>query len=852
MRQHRMGLGVLLFSMLCASAQSQTWPARPEGLDDAGWVSLQQSVAQTVARQSKLSGDGSRAGADGASGDRFGSSIAVFGDTALIGSARDDHRNIDEGSAYVFVRVGNSWNLQAKLIAGDGSPSDGFGGAVALGADTALIGANFDDVGANSNQGSAYVFVRSGSTWSQQAQLTASDGAGGDVFGGSVALDGDTALVGASQDDASAVDQGSAYVFVRSGTTWSQQAKLTAADGAAADRFGASVALSDHTALIGADLDDVGASNQGSAYVFVRSGNSWTQQAKLSASDGAANDVFGNAVALAGDTALVGATFDDIGPSNAQGSAYVFTRSGSSWTEQAMLTASDGNADDAFGWSVALSGDTALIGAITDNLIGSNEGSAYIFTRSGSTWSQQSKLTASDAANNERFGSAVALFGQVAMIGAALDRINTNSEQGSVYVLTQSGNSWSDEIKVTAGEGAAFNQFGYSVAVSGDTVLVGVRGDDIGPSFDRGSVFVYTRSGDIWIQQAQLTASDGATQDQFGFSIAFSGNTALIGAPGDQFAGEDQGAAYVFVRSGSIWSEQAKLTASDGAVNDQFGFAVALSGDRALVGAPLDNEVGVDQGSSYVFIRSGVAWSQEAKLIASDGAANDQFGTSVALAGDTALIGAPTDDVGVDVDAGSAYVFVRGGTSWGEQSQVRAIDRAGNDQFGRSVTLSGDTALIGAHLDDVGAVDQGSAYVYVRDGSTWIAHSKLTASDGAANDWFGFRLALSGDIAVIGARSDDVGAVDQGSAYTFFRNNNTWFPGSQLTAADGAVMDLFGFSVALSETTAVLGAPLHNGTAPFGNPDEGAAYVFTDLPILFSDSFEATASPPVTSIRQSR
>jgi hypothetical protein len=181
-----------------------------------------------------------------------------------------------------------------------------------------------------------------------------------------------------------------------------------------------------------------------------------------------------------------------------------------------------------------------------------------------------------------------------------------------------------------------------------------------------------------------------------------------------------------------VFTQQAKLTASDGAAGDSFGSSVALSGDTALVGAPYD-DVGAntDQGSAYVFVRSGATWSQQAKLIASDGAAYDYLGASVALSGDTALVGAHWNEIGANFDQGSAYVFVRSGTTWSQQAELTAADGTTWDSFGHSVALSGDTALVGANWDDT---CQGSAYAFVRSGATWNQQAKLTASDGAASD----------------------------------------------------------------------------------------------------------------------
>ena len=362
----------------------------------------------------------------------------------------------------------------AKLVADDGATNDFFGFSVALSGDTAVIGAfrDSDDV-KGVDSGSAYVFARSGTYWSQQAKLTATDGAANDTFGGNVALSGDTTVIGAlgDDDDVNGVDSGSAYVFTRSGTSWSEQAKLTAADGAAGDEFGYSVALSGDTAVIGAARDDDKGNDSGSAYVFTRSGTSWSQQAKLTAADGAAGDVFSISVALSGDTAVIGADLDDEKGDNS-GAAYVFTRSGSTWGQQAKLTADDGAAGDLFGIRVALSGVTAVIGAARDDDKGDNSGAAYVFIRSGTTWSQQAKLTAADGAANDRFGTRVALSGNTAVIGAILDD-DKSDNSGSAYVFTRSGTTWSQQAKLAAADGAADDVFGWSVALSGDTVMIG-------------------------------------------------------------------------------------------------------------------------------------------------------------------------------------------------------------------------------------------------------------------------------------------------------------------------------------------------------------------------------------------
>ncbi len=316
---------------------------------------------------------------DGGQGDVFGITVSISGDYALVSAPIDEG---SQGSAYVFFRSANAWTQQAKLTASDRSIGDSFGAGVSISGDYVLVGSPYDDVGANNSQGSAYVFVRNGTTWTQQAKLIASDGAVGDSFGTSVSISGDYAIVGAVQDDGS---RGSAYVFIRNGTTWTQQAKLTANDGAAGDYFGYSVSLSGNYALVGAAVDN---GSLGSAYVFIRNGITWTQQAKLTASDGGGGDNFGYSVSISGDYALVGAAYDDIGANANQGSAYVFVRSGGTWTQQAKLIASDGAVDDVFGGSVSISGDYALVGAYNNDVgLNANQGSAYVYKRTGTSWS---------------------------------------------------------------------------------------------------------------------------------------------------------------------------------------------------------------------------------------------------------------------------------------------------------------------------------------------------------------------------------------------------------------------------------------------------------------------------------
>ena len=375
------------------------------------------------------------------------------------------------------------------------------------------------------------------------------------------------------------------------------ETKLIASDGANSDLFGTSVFINGDAAIVGAEFDDDNGANSGSAYIFTFSDTSWDQQAKLTASDGTANALFGHSVSISGDTAIVGAKLDDNGIRS--GSAYIFTRSGTSWGQQAKLTASDRAVDDHFGHSVSISGNTVIIGAWNDDDKGTNSGSAYIFIRSGTQWSQQAKLTANDGVGYDFFGGSVLINGDNAIVGADLDDDNGKSS-GSAYIFTRSGTSWNQQAKLIPNDAAAYDHFGSSVSISGDAAIVGNRQDDDNGN-NSGSAYVFTRSGTSWSQQAKLIASDGAANDFFGNSVSISGNNAIVGADSNDENGTDFGSAYVFTRSGTSWSQESKLTASDGAANDFFGRSVSISGNTAIVGTPHDEDNGDSSGSAYVY-----------------------------------------------------------------------------------------------------------------------------------------------------------------------------------------------------------------------------------------------------------
>ncbi|MEW6072964.1 MAG: FG-GAP repeat protein [Planctomycetota bacterium] len=372
-------------------------------------------------------------------------------------------------------------------------------------------------------------------------------------------------------------------------------------------------------------------------------------------------------------------------------------------------------------------------------------------------WIQTGHLVASDAAPQDYFGHATAVDGDTAVIGAYGDDNAGGSDAGAAYVFRRAGSVWCEESKLTATPAGAYDGFGHSVALDGDSILAGADGDDS----SRGCAYVFVRSGSTWAQQAMFRGAHVRPGDRFGWSVSLDGDTALVGAVFGDDVGANAGTAYVFVRSGSTWAEQAKLTASDGSADDRFGTAVFLSGTTAVVGARNHDHSGaIDAGAAYVFVRTGTVWSQQAKLTAADAAAYDHLGLSIAADGDTACVGAFYDDAS-GIDAGSVYVFARSGAVWSQQARLEPSAPGSYNHFGSSVFLRAGTALIGATGEDGSA---GAAYEFRRDGSAWVENARIQAADAAPGDFFGQAIAFDGQTLVVGADYDDGWS---GSAYTF-------------------------------------------------------------------------------------
>jgi hypothetical protein len=368
-----------------------------------------------------------------------------------------------------------------------------------------------------------------------------------------------------------------------------------------------------------------------------------------------------------------------------------------------------------------------------------------------------SELTASDSAANAGFGSRIAIDGNTLVVGAP----SANSAQGEVYVFTKSNTGWTQSAILTApaADAAAKSYFGSSVAISGSTIVAGARGITIGLNGNQGAAYVFTDSGSSWTEAARLTASDGAQGDRFGQAVGIRGSTIAVGAPYQNVA---TGAVYVFSGSGSSWTQEAKLLATDGSVTSYFGNQLSVSGSAVAV-ASLDAGPN-GEGAAYLFTSSGSGWSQAAEFNPPSAAGSgSEFGVAVAVSGNTVLVGAPGATVGDNRGQGVVYAYTQSGSAWPQTGTLTALDGqsygAGADGtqtagFGDAVALDGSTAAVGepnATVDTI--VTQGAAYTFTQSGFDWSQSAKVTAPDGVSGDGFGGALAISGTTYAIGASS---------------------------------------------------------------------------------------------------
>ena len=758
----------------------------------------------------------------GGQSDRVGWAVAADANVMVTGAPDSDVNGTSSGAAYVYERVAGTWEYTGEIFPVGGNKLDNFGYCVDVSGNRIAVGAPGDSPGATSS-GSVFIFEKIGSEWTQTAVLSPSDPASFDQFGYSVSLDGDRLIAGSFEDDDNGFSSGSAYIFEFNAGSWSQVAKLIASDGLDNDYFGISVSISDTIAVCGAYLGNAGGSDRGAAYVFYKNNGLWSQQQKLIAPDGLNGDQFGVSVAVSGSRIAVGANYRDDGGNNA-GAVYTYSLSGLTFTFSQKLLASDAAANDFFGHHVNLKGTDLIIGGWANDDLGNASGSAYVFTFAGS-WAQQQKLLAPDGAAQDYFGYAVDISENQVIIGGRGDD-DSGNDSGSIYIFSRDLDVWTFNFKGTANDmidDPSLDLFGSHVALDGMNALIGSYGDD-DQGVSAGSVRFYRFDGNSWVDQGKFYSSDIAQQDFFGFRVALSGNTALVSSYGDDDFGDFSGAVYVFERIGGVWVQVQKLISSDAAPFDDFGYSLAIDGDYAVISSYLDDDFGNFSGSAYTFKRTAGIWIQTQKLLPNAGAANQQFGFDVDIHGTQIVIGARNDGTSVSF-GGAAYIYERTGETWAQTAKIKPNDNSANKVFGSSVSISQGIVLVGALGDNAGESNSGAAYVFEKVAGNWTQKAKLKPDTIIAGEYFGYSVDNVGKKLLIGAyRGKNASNVASGSAFIFDGFTGPYLQAQKLTANEGVLNDYFGIHLALDGENALIGAQFDDDNGD----NAGAAYFYAD------------------------
>ena len=542
---------------------------------------------------------------------------------------------------------------------------------------------------------------------------------------------------------------------------------------------------------------------------------------QLLASDGQTLDLFGQSVDIKGDQVIVGAHNDgDLGVHS--GSAYIFEKVGSNWVETQKLTADDGEAEDQFGYSAAIWQDSVVVSAIGDDDNGESSGSAYVFEKSGGAWSQVAKLTPSDGAAGDEFGCSVSIYEDVIVVGA-WKHDGPETDSGAAYVFKKSGGAWTQTVKLTADTLDQFDgdYFGISVDISGEIIAVGAPGKYTLPSqYRHGAVLIFNESGTTWPQTPTYKITppypiNNWSGSQYGHSVSIYGDMLLVGAHGNA---DEAFVSYVF--SGDHWAQAGHEVFSPvPGSNEDFGYSVGIAGVYAVVGAPFNNGI----GAIYIYelldrqapFPEDWSWSSATKITPSTATSNSNAGRAVAISGKRIIVGARHNDV----SKGAAYIYeLPEPVAPRGQSKTVGDDSFSGDGFGDPVSISGRRFITGAFKNDDNGTDSGSAYVFEYKGRDWTQTAKLLPDDGAEDDWFGRSVSIVGDLAVVGSPKDD----NHGSAYIFKKDNDSW-PLAQKITGSNLPSETFGRSVSISNDlhTIIVGAP--------GADDQkGRVYIFKE------------------------
>ena len=904
------------------------------------------------------------------SGDYFGLSTSISGDTLVVGVSREDSSattvtngtsfndlgtSFDSGAVYIYRRSGNNWAQEAYVKAANNGADDYFGQSVSISGNTLAVGAyqedsnattitngtSFSDSGISNNSGAVYVYRRSVNSWAQEAYIKAVNNGVNDSFGHNLSLSDDTLVVGAPYEDSNAT-------MITNGTSFSGV--------------------------------DSGATDSGAVYVYKRSGNNWAQEAYIKAVNNGAGDTFGLSVSISGDTLVVGANSEDsnattitngtgpseLGISTNSGAVYVYRNNARIFNTQDVFTSSISQTGFTLNWISAgfrttgyfiayAEGPNAPVDCSSGTVINVGNNTSYTFNSLSAGTYYSFRICSYDSSATLSSGYVISFPTASALPEPGDLSINLKSDRAVTINWGNAGGSVTGyRIAYQQGSVAPLTCESGTIVNVGNVLTYEVTG--LLTNTDYGvRVCSYDGSGNLSLGKYistkttlalepshVYTTSTAITNDRLtihwtnasdrvtGFVVAWAvgsnapsscsagtftdvGNTTsylITGLnPGASYGiricayeaggiNRSMGASFVGNVRSNGWVQEAYIKASNNGVGDAFGSSASISGDTLVVGAVdedsnatmITNGTGVSPGSEinntgavYVYKRTGNNWGQEAYIKAVNSGDSDRFGTSVSISGDTLVVGAPYEDSngtmitngtsfnGVDSganDSGAVYVYKRSGNNWAQEAYIKAVNNGASDNFGYSISISGDTLAVSAPYEDSNATmitngtgfsgsrtsgNSGAVYVYKRTGNNWAQEAYIKASNNGVGDAFGYSVSISGDTIAVGAYYEDSnatmitngtsfsgvdsGATDSGAVYVYKRSGNNWAQEAYIKAANNGAGDNFGQSVSISDNTLAVGAHaedsnatiITNGTGFSGSrtsSNSGAVYVY--------------------------
>ncbi|MCX7553388.1 hypothetical protein OS175_05815 [Marinicella sp. S1101] len=618
---------------------------------------------------------------------------------------------------------------------------------------------------------SSYQEIQSNGTSSKQylsidQKLTAFDqfGIGGDqsYFGHSIDVEMGMAVVGAPE----AMGHGLAFVYQFDGDNWQLSETLIPDDGQQGDEFGYSVSINQGRIVVGARESSSGGNRFGAAYVFDYDdvNDEWAQVQILLASDGDRVDEFGAAISQYEDTIIIGAPNYRL--NGYRGQVYVFKLLDHEWIEQSKIPGY-GN----FGSQLVINEAQMVVSAYSDSFEGVYRvGSVYIFEPNGLDWVFEQKINASDREENNYFGASIDIYNEILVIGADKDGKYFDADgPGAVYLFKKEEDVWEEKQKLVAPNEQHFNKFGSNVQINSNKIFISSVSDESLEQFE-GHVHVFEQAGLNWVQTTDLGPIIGSDDNEFDFSLASDNNQLLIGASGDDSIDNEAGSFFSFSFNNFQWNENDKVDMLLGSARNFFGSTTKIDGNHMMIGSYGDDEIGRESGAVYGYKLLNEEWILNSKIFAESPQPFQNFGYAIDIDGLKAIIGAPSFG-DMTNDPGSAYIFNYIGGDWVYETKLTASDGVDDDYFGGSVTINGDYALIGGTGSDTFGDRSGAAYIFKKENGIWSEVNKLVIPNPDEDDYLGLDVGLNNQWAIVG-QSDAVHFFDAKSNWMHYQTIN--------------------------------------------------------------------------------